>query len=93
MRDYNTVRMKKFKQKSGLLSYIGFSKNKVERNYRCFFDEIYIYFLKDIVINKNEPQLRKVGNKYDSRLINNISLNVSKKYFIKNFRRKKTKKY
>jgi hypothetical protein len=70
------VKLKKFKIKSGILSYIGFSKNKVERNYLCFFDEYFIYFLKDIIINKNDSNLRKIGNKYELRLINNISLNV-----------------
>lgn len=77
LRDFNTIKTKRFKEKSGLLSYIGFSKNKVERKYRCFFDETYIYFLKDIVVNKNDLTIRKIGNKYDLRLINNISLNVN----------------
>jgi len=74
--DFNMVKFKKFKIKSGILSYIGFSKNKVERNYLCFFDEYFIYFLKDIIINKHDSNLRKIGNKYELRLINNISLNV-----------------
>ena len=75
--DFNTVKFRKYKQKSGFLSYIGLSKNKFERNYRCFFDEYFIYFLKDNIINKNDSDLRRIGNKYDLRLINNISLNVS----------------
>lgn len=75
--DFNTVKLKKYKKKSSLLSFIGISKNKIEqRNYHCFLDEIYLYFLKNNVIDKNLPELRKIGNKYDLRLINNISLNV-----------------
>lgn len=81
MSDYNIVKLKKCKQKTGILSYIGFSKNKVERNYLCFFDEYYLYFLKDVISNKNDSNLRKIGNKYDLRLINNISLNVIIKIF------------
>lgn len=76
MRDYNTVRFKKQKKKSGILSFIGFSKNKVEKNYRCFFDEYFIYFLKDVIQDKKLNEIRRLGNKYDLRMINNITLDV-----------------
>lgn len=77
IKDFNTLKFKKIKEEKRLLSFIGFSKKKVEKNYRCFFDEYFVYFLKDIVINKKEIDLRKVGNKFDLRLVNNITLDVN----------------
>ena len=54
--------------------------------YRAFFDEHFIYFLKDIPVDKNDSSLRYIGNKYDLFSISNIyfdKLNESNKHLWK----------
>lgn len=56
---------------------MGLSKNnKLERNYLSLFDETFIYFIKDIEVCKENKKLKKIGNKYDIRLLQNASINV-----------------
>lgn len=72
----NLCKFIKIKNKTNILSYIGFSKKNNERSYLCFFDEAYIYFVKDIEVDKNNKNLRKVGNKYNLKYIQNAILEV-----------------
>jgi hypothetical protein len=56
---------------------IGFSKKaSPERPYLCFLDENYIYFLKDVEVSKTNKKLRKIGNKFNIKLIQNAVLDV-----------------
>lgn len=54
---------------------VGLSKEKISVDYLLFFDENYMYPIKNIPLQK-DCFLRKVGNKYDLRLIRNISIKV-----------------
>lgn len=77
IRDIITVKLVKHKNKKNLLSFIGLSKKNLDRNYLAFFDEHFIYFIKDIEINKDNKDLRKIGNKYNIRLLQNTIIDVS----------------
>lgn len=54
--------------------FSGSNSKQVERKYMAYFDENYLYFLKDIEMNK-KANLRKVGNKYNLRLLYNSCFN------------------
>jgi hypothetical protein len=73
--DIVTIKLIKNKKKS-LLSYIGFGK-KNERNYLAMFDEHYIYFMKDIEVSDEYSDVRKIGNKYNIKLLQNAIIDVS----------------
>lgn len=77
--DFDIHRFIKKKQpKKTLFSRFGFGnkfqKNKesnVQRKYLAFFDENYLYFLKDNEVDKTDSSLRKVGNHYNLCKIKN----------------------
>ena len=71
-----TIKFSKTKNKSKLLSFMGISKTLETKNYLAFFDEIYLYFLKDIEVDKNDKQLRKIGNKINLNLFYNAVIEV-----------------
>lgn len=81
IRDHNICKLKKIKSKSGIMSI--FSKKQVEKEYLAFFDENFIYFLKDVYNNNNKENnninkyIRKVGNKYNLKLLQNAEINVN----------------
>lgn len=62
----NEIEAYKFTKIKKNKKFLFFKKkeNTLEKPYLTFFDENFIYFLKDIVVNKNDQSLRKVGNKY-----------------------------
>ena len=75
--DIITTKFIKRKSKGGLLSIFGFGNKKIiQENYIAFFDEQYLYFIKDVAVSKDQPHLRKVGNKYDIRLLQNTTIEV-----------------
>ena len=45
-----------------------------QKPYLCFFDENFIYFLEDKIINKKEPNLRKIAYYYNLFKINDFSI-------------------
>lgn len=51
-------------------------KKKIEKNYRAMFDEHFIYFMKDEEVVKGNSSLRKIGNKYSFKLIQNTVIEV-----------------
>lgn len=71
------VACKKLKPKSKVKKMFGFSSEIIEVDYFLHFDEYYLYPIKNEVIDKENINFRRVGNKYDLRLINNISIKVS----------------
>lgn len=54
---------------------VGLAKDKIEVDYLCYFDEYFFYPIKNIPCLDN-PNLRKIGNKYDMRLLSNINIKV-----------------
>lgn len=65
------IKIKSIKKKS-ILNRFGFGRkqNKINNqetkvNYLLFFDENFLYFLKDKEINQFEPSIRMIGNKYN----------------------------
>jgi hypothetical protein len=77
MRDIITCKFTKIKAKSKIMSFIGLKKNnKIEKNYLIFLDEFYVYSLKDIEVDKNNKFIRKIGNKYNLKLLQNAAINV-----------------
>jgi hypothetical protein len=72
-----TTKFVKIKPKKNLLSIIGISNKKsIEKNYLALFNENYIYFMKDIEVNKSNKLIRKIGNKYNIKLLYNASFKV-----------------
>ena len=76
----------KLKQTKKLLSLVGLSKDIVRIDYLLYFDESYLYPIKNIT-TQQDTSLRKIGNKYDLKLIRNIGIKVS--YELTIFRIKK----
>lgn len=66
----------KIKDKNKLFSLVGISKEKINIEYLLFFDEYFLYPIKNVPLLKNNINLRKVGNRYDLRLIRNILIKV-----------------
>ena len=66
---------------------IGISKDKTYINYLLFLDEKFFYPIVDqIVVNNNNsssPNYRKIGNRYNLKLIKGITINVRFFYFFK----------
>ena len=71
-----TIKFSKLKNKSKLLSFMGISKTVEIKSYLAFFDEIYLYFIKDIEVDKYDKQLRKIGNKINLNLFYNAVIEV-----------------
>jgi len=73
---FPSLRCKKIKKKNKILSFMGFGKNKKEEtlNYILVFDDNFIYFIKDEnnLPDKANLKLKKVGNRYNIRLISNV---------------------
>lgn len=62
----------KIKEKETLLSSFGFIDSKlIKKEYIVFFEESYIYFSKDIAVDK-KSKMRKVGNKHSLNALSNI---------------------
>ena len=72
--DINTIQYLSCKEKINKL----FTKNKYNKiKTLLFIDEHYLYFLKDTIINKNNPNHRRIYDKYD--LNNLFDYNINKK--------------
>lgn len=76
------------KPKKTMFSRFGFgNKNaNINKKYRAFFDENFIYFLKDIEVDNKDKSLRKVGNCFNLYKIYNAFFDPSedkKKWNIK----------
>ena len=77
--DFDIHRFIKIKQpKKTLFSRFGFGnkfqkskENNLQRKYLGFFDENYLYFLKDNEVDQSDHSLRKVGNHYNLLKIKN----------------------
>ena len=61
----------KIKTKSNIISFITGSK-KIKVPYLIFFDENFYYMIKDKVVNKNNENIRRIGNRYDLLKITNF---------------------
>ena len=71
---YTCFKCSKKKEKGNFLSVIGISNSKIkEVNYIVFIDEIYMYFMKDIIFDNSKPHLRRLGNKYNLYQFGGIS--------------------
>ena len=56
------------------MTKIGFKDTQYSPvNYLLFFEEHFIYFAKDIEVDKTNKDLRKVGNKYSLYMIINLN--------------------
>lgn len=71
-----------------MFSRFGFGNKNVNINkkYRAFFDENFIYFLKDIEVDNKDKSLRKVGNSFNLYKIYNAFFDPTedkKKWHIK----------
>ena len=82
------MRFIKPKKKKSILSFIGIGK-KNERNYIAMFDEHYLYFMKDIPVYEDSPEYRKVGNKYNLKLLQNAIIDVRNNLEFSNYFRGK----
>ena len=61
----------KIKIKSNIISFITGSK-KIKVPYVIFLDENYYYMAKDKIVNQKNPNLRRIGNKYDLLKLSNF---------------------
>ena len=61
----------KIKIKSNIISFITGSK-KIKVPYIIFVDENYYYMAKDKIVNQKNPNLRRIGNKYDLLKLSNF---------------------
>ena len=61
----------KIKTKSNIISFITGSK-KIVVPYIIFIDENYYYMAKDKIVNQKNPNLRRIGNKYDLLKLSNF---------------------
>jgi hypothetical protein len=68
---------KRIKDKNNkLFKLVGFgNKDKVEVDYLCYFDEFYFYPIKNNEI-KDDITHRRIGNRYNLKFINHISIKV-----------------
>jgi hypothetical protein len=77
---FPSIHCKKVKKKNKILSFMGIGKNKKEEtlNYILLFDDNFIYFIKDENNNpdKSNVNMKKVGNRYNIRLISNVIFKV-----------------
>jgi len=55
---------------------MGISKKLESKKYLAFFDENYLYFLKDIEVDKKDKNVRKIGNKINLNMFYNASIDV-----------------
>ncbi len=58
------------------MSFIGLSKKIEEKEYFAYFDENYIYMIKDVQVCKEDRNLRRIGNKYNLKLFHNAYIEV-----------------
>ena len=63
----------KIKTKSNIISFITGSK-KIKVPYLIFFDENFYYMLKDKPVNKNNENIRRIGNRYDLMNLTNFQI-------------------
>ena len=61
----------KIKTKTNIMSFITGSK-KIVVPYIIFLDENYYYMAKDKIVNQKNPNLRRIGNKYDLLKLSNF---------------------
>lgn len=55
----------KFKAKNKILNFIGVSEKMTEVKYKGLFEERYVYFMKDRLLEGEAETVRTVGNMYD----------------------------
>lgn len=66
----------KVKAVGNLFSMIGVvHKREIEKGYLAYFDESYLYFIKDIEVDKINPNMRAIGNRFNLKLIQNAGFN------------------
>ena len=66
--------IQKIKKVNNFFTKIGFKDTQYSPvNYLLFFEEHFIYFAKDIEVDKTNKDLRKVGNKYSLYMIINLN--------------------
>ena len=65
----------RIKEKNKLLKKLNLSTDKIYVDYLLYFEENFMYPIKNIPI-EDEPNFRRVGNRYDLRLVRNIVIKV-----------------
>lgn len=55
---------------------MGISRKLEEKKYLAFFDENYLYFLKDVEVDKKDKNVRKIGNKINLNMFYNANIGV-----------------
>jgi len=85
LREVQSFFIQKMKIKKKFFNFSFLRNNILPQNYIIFFEENFIYFCKNIIISKNNVNLRKVGNRYSLFKIENITIeeDVDKKYIIR----------
>ena len=85
LREVQSFFIQKMKIKKKFFNFSFLRNNMLPQNYIIFFEENFIYFCKNIIISKNNVNLRKVGNRYSLFKIENITIeeDVDKKYIIR----------
>jgi len=74
LKEVNCFSIQKIKKVNNFFTKIGFKDTQYSPvNYLLFFEEHFIYFAKDIEVNKTNKDLRKVGNKYSLYMIINLN--------------------
>jgi len=66
---------KRIKDKNKIIKMFGFNTQKVEVDYLCYFDEHYYYPIKNNALIE-DVNLRRIGNRYSLKLLNNINIKV-----------------
>ena len=85
LREVQSFFIQKMKIKKKFFNFSFLRENMLPQNYIIFFEENFIYFCKNIIISKNNSNLRKVGNRYSLYKIENITIeeDVDKKYIVR----------
>ena len=74
LKEVNCFSIQKIKKVNNFFTKIGFKDTQYSPvNYLLFFEEHFIYFAKDIEVDKTNKDLRKVGNKYSLYMIINLN--------------------
>ena len=74
IKEVDCFSIQKIKKVNNFFTKIGFKDTQYSPvNYLLFFEEHFIYFAKDIEVDKTNKDLRKVGNKYSLYMIINLN--------------------
>ena len=74
LKEVDCFSIQKIKKVNNFFTKIGFKDTQYSPvNYLLFFEEHFIYFAKDIEVDKTNKDLRKVGNKYSLYMIINLN--------------------